>query len=73
MKYRNSLTENFAKILNKNTNSVKIAIKTYNNLINNKISFTKSSHIYIYEYSGDYKLICICNKFYIERTSRKLK
>jgi hypothetical protein len=46
MKYQNNIFNKFAKILNNNTNYLKIAFKTNNNLIkhiNNKIkNFTKN-------------------------------
>lgn len=33
MKYQNNLSNEFAEIINDNSNSIKVASKTYNNLI----------------------------------------
>ena len=75
MKYHDNMSNQFAKILNNNTNNVKIAFKTNNNLIkhiNNRTkNFTKSSPSF--ENAGIYTLKCSCNKFYICKTNRNFK
>ena len=75
MKYQNNMSNQFAKILNNNTNNVKIAFKTTNNLIkhiNNRTkNFTKNPPSF--ENPGIYKLKCSCNKFYIGKTNRNFK
>lgn len=72
MKYQNNLSNKLAKIMNNNTNNIRVAFKTSNNLmkqINYKIKNTTKTTP-SFKNAGVYKLNCSCNKFYIGKTNR---
>ena len=72
MKYHDFFSGKFDNILNRNNNNIKIASKTNNNpiqTINNTIRIFTNKNYINYDNYGVYKLICSCNKFYIEKTN----